>query len=290
MPSEDDMKRGTLGPVRWLLTLAVAACGSTAPVCELVPRVPKPQPFLWKAQKADGPIVWFYGTIHNASGDDVPQVAWAALESSPTVLTEVGDEKPSDPTKIAELARLPPGKGLDQQLPASDWYDLRDALRGKMKEAELARARPWYAMSRLGRVVAPPPDPTMDFAIAKRARAKGKPVVPLESWEAQLAALADTVKIPDLQQALHERKTMRCTLDKMKSLYMTGDQPAMTKLLVIAQTNKLVVDRSKAWMVKLEPYFANGGAFVAVGLGHLLGDEGLPAMLERAGYQVERVK
>jgi uncharacterized protein len=273
--------------VRWLVLIAIVACGGAAPVCELVPRVAQPQPFLWKVQKDRGPIVWLYGTIHNAAAEDVPQAAWTALESSPKVVTEVGDETP-DPAKTVELARLPPGKGLDQQLPAGDWYDLRDALRGSVKEADLKRARPWYAMARLTVSVAPPPSPTMDFAITKRARAKSKPVEALESWEVHLAALADTVKIPDLQQALHERKTVRCTLDKMKALYLTGDLPAMTKLLVIEQTNKLVVDRSKAWLVKLEPYFATG-AFVAVGLGHLAGNDGLPAMLARAGYSVERV-
>ena len=39
--------------------------------------------------------------------------------------------------------RLPRGKGLDQLLPTDKWWDLRDALRGVVKEQELARARPW---------------------------------------------------------------------------------------------------------------------------------------------------
>lgn len=274
--------------MKLLLIVLIAGCAST-PACPRPPRPAGPtQPFLWKVQKAEGPILWLYGTIHNAGGDDVPQAAWTALDSAPRLVSELGDGQP-DPAKTVDLARLPPGKGLDQLLPPNDWYDLRDALRGSVKEADLTRARPWYAMSRLTAKVAPSPSPTMDFAMAKRARAKGKPVEALESWDVQLAALADTVGIPDLQQAIHERTTIKCTLDSMKATYASGDLTAMTKLLVIAQTHKLVVDRTMAWVPKLEAYVANGGAFVAVGLAHLAGDEGLPAILAQAGYSVSRV-
>jgi hypothetical protein len=38
----------------------------------------------------------------------------------------------------------------------------------------------------------------------------------------------------------------------------------------------------------IERYLEHGGGFVAVGLGHLLGDDGLLAMLGRAGYRVTR--
>lgn len=273
--------RGLL--VLWL----VASCGG-APACPVAPAPVGPaRPFLWKAQKGET-VVWLYGTLHNASGDDVPAAAWAALEAAPRVVSELGDAEP-DPAKTIELVRLPPGKGLDQQLPASDWYDLRDALRGVVKEADLARVRPWYAMARLRATVAPPPSPTMDFAITKRARAKGKPVEALESAEVQLAALAETVTLADLQQTLHERKTIKCALDHLKATYVSGDLPAMTARLVIPQTHELVVGRSKAWLPQIEGYFTTGGAFVAVGLAHLAGDEGLPVLLERAGYTVARV-
>jgi len=268
------------------LALALAACGG-APACPLPPKPATVQPFLWKAQKADGPVIWLYGTIHNAGADDVPAAAWAALDSAPALVTELGDTEP-DPEKTVELARLPSGKGLDQQLPAGDWYDLRDALRGSVKEADLARARPWYAMARLTAKVAPSPSPTMDFAIARRARGKGKPVEALESWEVQLQALAASVTIADLQQAIHERSTMACTLGKMKATYDRGDLPAMTAILVIPQTRALVTERTKAWIPKIEALAAGRGGFVAVGLAHLAGDDGLPALLAAAGYTVAR--
>ncbi len=274
--------------IRVVAIAFLVACGS-APSCPIAPTPAGPaQPFLWKAQKADGPVVWLYGTNHNAGADRVPAAALAALDAAPKFLSELGDAE-ADPVKTAELIKLPPGKGLDQQLPASDWYDLRDALRGSMKEAELARVRPWFAIVRLNAKVAPMASPSMDVALARRARAKGKPVEALESLDFQFKALAETLTIADLQQEIHARHNLACLNGKLDATYAAGDLQGMTTILLIPATHSLVVDRSKAWLPKVEALFAGGGGFVAVGLGHLLGDEGIPAMLANAGYTVARV-
>ncbi len=267
----------------------VPACAST-PACPVAPRPSTPTaPFLWKvtSQDGDGAVVWLYGTIHNGGMEAVAPGALAALDSSPRFVSELGDTE-GDREKTAKLARIEHGKGLDSLLPADDWYDLRDVMRGSMKEADLARARPWYAMARLSATLAPPPRPTMDFGLAKRAREAGKPVDALESWEVQLAALADTVTVADLQEALHARKTLACDLAKLRAVYLSGDLETMTAMVVIPQTRKLVVERSRAWLPEIESYFATGGAFVAVGLAHLAGDDGIPKLLAAKGYAVER--
>lgn len=63
----------------------------------------------------------------------------------------------------------------------------------------------------------------------------------------------------------------------------------MTALLVVPRTAEgMLYARNRAWLLKLEAVGPQG-AFVAVGLGHLLGDQGLPMLLAKAGYTVERV-
>jgi uncharacterized protein len=72
-------------------------------------------------------------------------------------------------------------------------------------------------------------------------------------------------------------------------VYIAGDVPALTRMLVIRErTGDLLDERNRRWLPQIERYLANRGAFIAVGLGHLLGDGGLLAALERAGYLVER--
>ena len=274
--------------MRWLITLALLATACAAkPACPIAKPAAHGPAFLWKAQRG-GDVVWLYGTIHMAGLDSVPAAVLDALATSARLVTELGDVEP-DREVFLKYARIASGPGIDQQLPASDWYDLRDALRGRIKEADLARAKPWYAMSLLTTYLAPDPGPSMDVQLAKRARELGKPVEPLESWADQLAVLDGSVTVEDLQETIHARGTMTCDLARMRAAYVAGDLAAMEALLLLPRTVELVLTpRNRKWLPVIEEHFMRGGAFVAVGLGHMLGEDGLVAMLQRAGYTVER--
>jgi uncharacterized protein YbaP (TraB family) len=129
----------------------------------------------------------------------------------------------------------------------------------------------------------------MDVLFVKRARQIAMPVEALESWDDQLSMLDGAVGLTDLQEAIHARETMRCDLATLRSSYEAGDTATMQALLVVPRTaDKMLTSRNKKWLPHIEKLFDSGGGFVAVGLGHLLGNDGLPAMLERAGYKVAR--
>ena len=270
------------------IALVWTACAAQ-PHCELPPRVASAAPFLWRVQRANGPVVWLYGTIHDAGEDEVPAAARSALDHATHFASELGDVEP-DPAQLAELARLPFGKVLDQLLSADDWWELVDAMRGAMSEDELRHAAPWFAMTRLTSHVAPSPRPSMDVALATRARDRGIPVDALESWSEQMTALAKAVDAKDLAEAIHARKTIACDLAQLRAAYDNSDEPTLARLLQVRDQATLIAARNDAWRGKLEAYAAADGAFVAVGLGHLLGAGGLPETLAHAGYTVERAR
>src|SRR5690606_10691031 len=194
--------------------------------------------FLWRAHEAGdtgGNVVWLYGTIHAAGLDAVPRDALDALAASKRLVTELGAEKP-DPDLFRSYALIVSGPGIDHQLAADDWYDLRDTLRATIEEDDLRRAAPWDAIPLLTTYSAPASGPTMDSARVARGEERALAIDALETWDEQLKLLAEAVTLADLAEAIRARKTMRCDLARMRSAYEAGDTETMTALLVVPRT------------------------------------------------------
>jgi uncharacterized protein YbaP (TraB family) len=273
---------------RWLVAPIAAilcACGGAPPACPMPPAAAPGAPLLWRAERGAG-VVWLYGTIHDAGADDVLPAVWKRLDAAPRFASELGGDAP-DPAQLTALARLPWGRVLDAELPADDWWELVDAMLGAMTEDELRHARPWLALVRLRAHMANPPKPSMDDALAARAAERGAPVDALESWRDQLTALDAAVGARELSQAIHARKAVACEVARLRAAYRASDLPALTAMLLDPlRGDPLLVERNRRWLAQIERYLDGDGGFVAVGLGHLLGDHGLPALLARDGAHV----
>ena len=279
-----------VGRVALALCAAALACitaCSAAPRCSLAATQVAGPPWLWRVQRPGGPTVWLFGTLHDSGSADVAPAAWGALNQAPVFVSELGGEAP-DPRKLADLARQPWGEVLDRQLAADDWWDLVTAMQGAMREEELRRARPWFVVMRLISHLARSPRPSMDDALASAAHERGLRLEALESWEAQLSALASTVTPADLTRTIRARAAVACEMEALRVAYRGGDEATLRRVLL--QQGALLDGRTRAWLPRIERLLADRGAFVAVGLGHLLGDRGLPALLAQAGYVVERAR
>ena len=52
----------------------------------------------------------------------------------------------------------------------------------------------------------------------------------------------------------------------------------------------LLTNRNKNWVKKIKPIMDSKNLFIAVGAGHLGGEQGLIDLLRKEGYEVEGVK
>jgi uncharacterized protein YbaP (TraB family) len=276
------------GMLRWIALLALCACAAKPAPCPATAAIaPSGAPLLWRVSKPGGATVWLFGTIHDAGLPAVPPSVLAVLAGAKRFASELGDNE-GDKDAMRELSRIERGPGIDHQLARDDWWDLRDALSGKIREDDLRRARPWYALILLNRLSAPKTE-SMDVGLARTARSKQLRVEGLETPEDQIRALDGVVTIDDLAVAIRTRKTLRCAYTGLLAAYAAGDLAALEPMLVIPRTAEpMLWARNRRWLPAIERYAVDGGAFIAVGLGHLIGDQGLPALLAKAGYVVER--
>jgi uncharacterized protein YbaP (TraB family) len=145
----------------------------------------------------------------------------------------------------------------------------------------------------------------LDATLVARARAAGRPVADLEDFAGQLGAIAaipeptqvamlrTSLKLEPLQSDLHETM-VRLYLDGRIGTLLGLSKALLAELapgIDFGDFWRQLLDARNAQMTAAAlPMVAEGGAFIAVGAGHLVGDTGLVAGLRRAGYRVEPVR
>ena len=120
----------------------------------------------------------------------------------------------------------------------------------------------------------------------------------METVADQIAALssdppADQVK--SLEETLREIEEEPDSFDKLAAAWDRGDVRTIQtegldelKAHAPGAFQRLVVDRNRKWTPELEAMLKGGGrTVVIVGVGHLVGADGVPAMLRRDGFRVE---
>lgn len=140
------------------------------------------------------------------------------------------------------------------------------------------------------------PEWGVDAYFYRRAKKYGKTVVPLETVGEQLQAfgsLTDRGSDSLIQATLENVTTMRTMLRDLIRAWKGGELDQLETLVNGSFRDRpeiyqaMIVDRNLHWMPKIEA-LAEGDvpAIVIVGTGHLVGANGIVAMLRTKGYTV----
>ena len=284
------------GLVFGLAALALASCSKPAEV----------RPALWLVEGPNGQKAWLFGTIHA-----LPQpVNWhsakvdAALAQSDRLLLEVAkiEDDAGTAQAFAALATSPGLPPLAQRVPG----DMRDELDTAFKAdhfapGDLDRYESWAAALMLQNAAMAAGQSDSGNGI-DRALLRGY-TKPVEEFEGAAAQLAIFDQLPEpAQRALLAASLARpgeeqASMRKMEQAWAHGDLAAVDR-----ETNAdfldspdlrdaLLVRRNQAWSARLDTDLQRGKhPFVAVGLAHLVGKDGLPALLTARGYRVTRLQ
>lgn len=260
---------------------------------------------LWSLQ-TNSSMVYFLGSLHLLKRDAYPleSVIEKAYATSQKIIFETDIAAMKDPVvqaKMLELGLYPEGQNLYQNLDGGTRRLLENKLSGLGLPLEhLARFKPWVValtlasleLQRLGF----DPNYGIDIHFFHRAVKDGKEIGYLEPAEYQLNLLAKMNKQDQssfLNQTLRDLELVLQLVGEMVSYWKTGDAESLHALLFKSFKDypnihaRLLIQRNKKWISKIENLMGEKkNVLVVVGVGHLVGPDGLLDLLRKRGYKL----
>jgi uncharacterized protein YbaP (TraB family) len=292
----------------WRKRAARIAAATLLVAAALVPAQAAAQNFLWKATRGEG-TVYLVGSVHLLTKDYYPlsSVLEAAFKESDLLVEEVDLAEmtaPDNQLTILMRGMLPAGQSLEAVVsPATFALVSRRVADLGMPVEPLKRFKPWMLALTLLSLewlkAGFDPDLGLDKHFYDRARTEGKAVQGLETLDFQISRFDEmTPNEQDrlLMQTLKELDTQRTSVTALADAWKAGDSSTIERIVLqdVRQEpqmyQRLLVDRNRNWLPKIEALFARRGrAFVVVGAAHLVGTDGLISMLRARGYTVEQM-
>ncbi|MGH8119217.1 MAG: TraB/GumN family protein [Gammaproteobacteria bacterium] len=248
----------------------------------------------------DGRESHVFGTMHSQDRRVTglpPQVRLALAQSRRLVMEIIPDENANrvfseaiyytDGTRLNELLHRDIYQTLVQKLPAY----------GVAAEHAL-HLKPWAAFTLIGRP-RPVRAQTQDEVLMQLAA--GKAIAGLEEMK-ELVVTLDGMAMSDQITILNDTVCNHADIlrdtRKLVDLYVARDlagmvnfneQPHHDEAVFNRYMQRIVYDRNRRTLKRMEKYLRAGGAFISVGAMHLAGEKGLLRMLEKKGFKITLV-
>ncbi|MDP3855950.1 TraB/GumN family protein [Phenylobacterium sp.] len=278
-----------------LLALVLAACG---------PAQAKP-PF-WVVRDADSEVLLF-GSVHVLR----PGLNWrpAELDAALTKADDLWFELPIDSVSEARVAQLAATQGLLPQGQSLTALLSPDGARRLAKASEslgvglavIDRLEPWFAEVLLAGAHFRRTGADTSAGVEKILSASAPASAQRKAFETpdEQVAIFDSAPLKEqaasLERSLIELETDPDAYEALVADWMVGDVAAIDEQALGPLREaapglyaRLVTQRNERWLSVLRARLAGTGrTVVVVGVGHLVGDDGLPARLRALGYSVE---
>lgn len=281
-----------------LLLLLLAACSAAEPG-------PQARPAMWLVEDSDTRI-YMLGTMHALPrGTDWAdgKVAGAIRSAGELVMELSPDELSSASEVFRKLAPRSAPLAMESRLSGQALIGYR-ALESSGRAFNGEMFDDWAVMVLMGQRVAQNaelmPSNGVEAGLTAAFEAAGKPIGGLETAKAQLM-LFETLD-PGTQRALLTRAAQKAGTAEEEVAALTaswarGDIAALEKVInddvdaVPAARTAIITDRNRRWTAWIKQRMARPGTvMLAVGAGHLVGQDGVPTMLEAEGMKVTRVQ
>jgi len=262
---------------------------------------------------------YLYGTIHMIPAENyfLTEATETAFDKSTRIAFEIDTEEMTNPAAMMGLLSkmyMNNDTTLADLLPEEDYEIVSSHFEEMgMPMMFMGKIKPMFLTILAGEDMKPGENPmsmmggegmkSYELELTERAKVGEKPIVGLETAEFQMS-LFDS--IPYTAQAKMLLETIRSeaeadgeeinAMDRMIELYTTQDIVGMQSMMsddpagIGGYEELLLLKRNRKWIPVMEELMTQETVFFAVGAGHLAGDEGVIALLRKAGYTMTPVK
>lgn len=265
-------------------------------------------PPIWSVSDADSTI-YLFGTMHLLSDKadwQTPVLKKAMAEASDVWFeTEIAPDENAAMLLFSRYG-LDPANPLSKRLKPEVLTKVKAAFAAEDLPFERADImRPWAAAMMISVMPAMKSgfsnEGGADATLDREAKAQGKTIKAFNSMEEQIRFLADLpaeVENQFLEDILSEADTDEDQSEAMQQAWLDGDVNALGPMILKEMKEQrpqlysvLITGRNNQWVDMLtERMKGKGVTMVNVGALHMVGDEGLPALLAARGFRVERVQ
>ncbi len=258
----------------------------------------------WKATRGAG-TVYLVGSVHMLTNDFYPLAPAldTAFKDSDLLVEEADlNEMLSPATQFAMLSKgmLPAGQSIDTVVAPSTLALINQHVGGPLPIEALKQFKPWFLAMTLEALEWQQAGFDASLGLDKhffdRAQTEGKAVQGLETTDFQIALFDGMTKEQQerfLVETLKSVDKEKSSVTRLTGAWRAGDAATIERLVMADVKDdpivydRLLVARNRTWLPKIEALFSRPRhAFVVVGAAHLVGPDGLVAMLKSKGYQV----
>ena len=291
--------------IRLAAAMAAVAWSGIAVAAE--PARPDADPAMW-VLKDDDTTIYLFGTFHGLDGktDWFNDEVKAAFDASDEVVVEaiMPEDQAAMQPLIVKYAVDASGKTLTSKLSAEMKTKYEKTMAGIGIPAQAFEPlEPWFVTMALtavaGQKIGLKPEHGADVTITRAAKAAGKNVAELEGAEWQLSLfdkMPEDKQIVQLGQTLDAVPEMGPQLTQMLASWSKGDVEALATMMnaSLKETPELYKmifsDRNATWADWIQKRMDQPGTvFLAVGAGHLAGQDSVQDMLAKKGLKAEKV-
>ncbi|KUO57394.1 MAG: hypothetical protein APF82_10240 [Sphingomonadales bacterium BRH_c42] len=264
-----------------------------------------PAPLLWEIRDNAGAVRgWLFGTIH-ALPDGArwrTQRLEQAIDQADLLVVEIAalNDRDGMAQVFTRLATSPGLPDIGMRVPAGSRPELFGLIESvDLTAADFSEVETWAAALVLAQA-GDNGDAANGADLALLRDFANRKVHEFEGAQRQLGifdGLPEAEQRDLLLAVMKEVRANEADPERLRRAWLKGDArtletAASTGLMEDPELREaLLVARNRAWIGQLEAILASGERpLIAVGTAHLLGPDGLPALLEHRGYSVARIQ